>query len=90
MSRTPASEDFDPDHDEDRDGDRDDDTWEHDDDRHGDLDDEPEEDDREHRVVRRPNPLPSREEDEEELAEADILEEIDLDLDEIDSHAPGA
>ena len=81
MSRTPASEDFDPGHDEDRD----DDTW----DRQGDLDDDPEDDDPEHRVVRRPNPLPSREEDEEELAEADILEEIDLDLDEIDSHAPG-
>ena len=35
--------------------------------------------DREHRVARRPNPLPAREEDEEELAEADILEELDLD-----------
>ena len=36
-------------------------------------------DDREHRVAHRPNPLPAREEDDEELAEADILEEIDLD-----------
>jgi hypothetical protein len=35
--------------------------------------------DREQRVANRPNPLPSREEDEEELAEADILEELDLD-----------
>ncbi|HEY6177265.1 MAG TPA: hypothetical protein VIX73_22565 [Kofleriaceae bacterium] len=44
-------------------------------------DDEPElaADDREQRVARRPNPLPAREEDEEELAEADILEELDLD-----------
>jgi hypothetical protein len=44
-------------------------------------DDEPErmEDDREHCVANRPNPLPGREEDEEELAEADILEELDLD-----------
>lgn len=43
--------------------------------------DEPERDadDREHRVAHRPNPLPAREEDEEELAEADILEELDLD-----------
>jgi hypothetical protein len=42
--------------------------------------DEPdhEADDREHRVAHRPNPLPSREEDEEELAEADILDELDL------------
>lgn len=47
--------------------DRDDDDLEHD------------ADDREHRVAHRPNPLPSREEDEEELAEADILEELDLD-----------
>ena len=48
----------------------------------GDLrDDGPdhEADDREHRVAHRPNPLPAREEDEEELAEADILEERDLD-----------
>jgi hypothetical protein len=36
-------------------------------------------DDREHRVARRLNPLPSREEEEAELAEADILEELDLD-----------
>ena len=35
--------------------------------------------DREQRVANRPNPLPAREEDEEELAEADILEELDLD-----------
>jgi len=35
--------------------------------------------DREQRVAHRPNPLPAREEDEEELAEADILEELDLD-----------
>ena len=42
-------------------------------------DDEPDDDDdREHGVARRPNPLPSREEDEEELAEADILEELDI------------
>lgn len=40
------------------------------------LDSEP--DDREHRVAHRPNPLPVREEDEEELSEADILEELDL------------
>ena len=45
-------------------------------------DDEPDDDDdREHRVAHRPNPLPSREEDEEDLAEADILEELDLDVD---------
>jgi hypothetical protein len=44
-------------------------------------DDEPTDDadDQEHRVARRPNPLPSREEDEEELAEADIVEASDLD-----------
>ena len=43
-------------------------------------DDEPDEDSGgEQRVAHRPNPLPSREEDEEELAEADILEELDLD-----------
>jgi hypothetical protein len=50
------------------------------DDRSGPIrDDDPEDDDdREHRVARRPNPLPAREEDEEELAEADILEELDL------------
>lgn len=49
-------------------------------------DDEPahEADDREHRVAHRPNPLPSREEDEEELAEADILEDLDLDEDDED------
>lgn len=48
----------------------------------GERDDEPDDDDdREHRVARRPSPLPSREEDDEELAEADILEELDLDLD---------
>lgn len=54
----------------------------HPDDEPGVLADEPDtddgEDDREHRVAHRPNPLPSREEDEEELAEADILEELDL------------
>jgi hypothetical protein len=44
---------------------------------------EPSADDREHRVVRRPNPLPSREEEEEELAEADIQHELDLEEDEI-------
>jgi hypothetical protein len=43
-----------------------------------DDDDEFEPAERTQRVVRRPNPLPSREEDEEELAEADILEELDL------------
>jgi hypothetical protein len=46
-------------------------------------DDEPEPgggaDDREHSVARRPNPLPNREEEEEELADADILQELDLD-----------
>lgn len=49
--------------------------------RDDDRDDIPvrEDDDREHRVARRPNPLPAREEEEEELAEADILEELDLD-----------
>ena len=41
-------------------------------------------DDREHRVTHRPNPLPAREEDEEEIAEADILHELDLDEDEFD------
>jgi hypothetical protein len=35
--------------------------------------------DDESRVVRRPNPLPAREEEEEELAEADILDELDID-----------
>ena len=41
-------------------------------------------DDREHRVAHRPNPLPSREEDEEDLAEADILRELDFDEDDLD------
>lgn len=41
-------------------------------------------DGREHRVAHRPNPLPAREEDEEELAEADILRELDLDEDDLD------
>jgi hypothetical protein len=50
-------------------------------------------DDREHRVAHRPNPLPAREEDEEDLAEADLHRELDfddegdgldLDLDELD------
>lgn len=41
-------------------------------------------DDREHRVAHRPNPLPSREEDEEELAEADLLRELDFDDDDVD------
>ena len=45
---------------------------------------EHEADDREHRVAHRPNPLPSREEDEEELADADILEDRDLDEDDED------
>jgi hypothetical protein len=45
------------------------------------------EDDREHRVARRLNPLPAREEDEEELAEADLLHELDLDEDDIDLDA---
>ena len=44
----------------------------------GDDEPAPEADDREHCVVRRPNPLPSREEDEAELAEADIHEFLDL------------
>ena len=34
--------------------------------------------------ARRPNPLPAREEDEEELAEADILRELDFDADDLD------
>ena len=41
----------------------------------------PEADDREHRVVRRPNPLPNREEDDEELAEADFLDHLELEDD---------
>jgi hypothetical protein len=41
-------------------------------------------DDREHRVAHRPNPLPAREEDEEDLAEADILRELDFDADDLD------
>jgi hypothetical protein len=46
------------------------------------VDDEPEHeaDDQEHRVAHRPNPLPSREEDEEELAEADLFELDDDDV----------
>lgn len=35
--------------------------------------------DREHRVAHRANPLPLREEEEEELSEADIMEELDDD-----------
>jgi hypothetical protein len=54
-----------------RDGDRDDEL----DDPFGDGD----EDDEGHRVVHRPNPLPEREEEEEELAEADILDELEID-----------
>jgi hypothetical protein len=56
------------------------DPFDPDDERDGTADREPgapEADDREHRVVHRPNPLPSREEDEEELAESDILEALD-------------
>jgi hypothetical protein len=41
-------------------------------------------DDREHRVALRPNPLPVREEDEEELADADILRELDFEDDDLD------
>jgi hypothetical protein len=41
-------------------------------------------DDRERCVAHRPNPLPSREEDEEELAEADILRELDFEEDDLD------
>jgi hypothetical protein len=41
-------------------------------------------DGREHRVAHRPNPLPAREEDEVELAEADLLHQLDLDEDDID------
>jgi hypothetical protein len=44
----------------------------------GDDRDEQAPDDREHPVARRPNPLPFREEEEEELAAADILDELDL------------
>jgi hypothetical protein len=35
--------------------------------------------DREHQVAHRPEPEPNREEDEEELAEADLLEKPDAD-----------
>ena len=41
-------------------------------------DDEPIED-REYAVAHRPNPLPIREEEEQELSEADIMEELDFD-----------
>jgi hypothetical protein len=41
-------------------------------------------DDREHRVAHRPSPLPAREEDEQDLAEADLHRELDFD-DESDS-----
>ena len=41
-------------------------------------------DDREHRVAHRPNPLPAREENEEDLAEADILRELDFEEDDLD------
>jgi hypothetical protein len=40
-----------------------------------------EDEDREHGVAHRPNRLPNREEEEEELSEADIMEELDLDQD---------
>ena len=40
-------------------------------------------DDPEHRVAHRPNPLPAREEEEEELAEADILRELDFEEDDL-------
>jgi len=50
-------------------------------------DSEPTGDDREHAVAHRVNPLPAREEDEEELAEADILHELDLDDEDIDLDA---
>jgi hypothetical protein len=59
------------------------DPFDLDDEREPDHEPEPEDpdapatDDREHRVAHRPNPLPSREEDEEELAESDILEALD-------------
>jgi len=44
------------------------------------LHDEPDiVEDREHRVAHRVNPLPIREEEEEELSEADIMEELDDD-----------
>jgi hypothetical protein len=36
-------------------------------------------DDGDQRVAHRPNPLPAREEDEEEIAEADIMEVLDAD-----------
>ena len=42
--------------------------------RDDDAEPEHEADDQEHRVAHRPNPLPSREEDEEEVAEADLFE----------------
>jgi hypothetical protein len=50
-------------------------------------------DDREHRVAHRPNPLPAREENEDDLAEADLHceldggdegDDLDLDLDDLD------
>jgi|GEM_PF-5569715 len=42
-------------------------------------DDDVDDGDREIGVARRVNPLPLREEEEEELSEADIMEELDLD-----------
>jgi hypothetical protein len=41
-------------------------------------DDEVDDGDREIGVAHRPNPLPLREEEEEELSEADIMEELDM------------
>lgn len=49
------------------------------------------EDDRERRVARRLNPLPAREEDEQELAEADLFHELDdddINLDAFDDDEP--
>lgn len=42
-------------------------------------DDDDQAEEREQRVAHRVNPLPLREEEEEELSEADIMEELDID-----------
>jgi hypothetical protein len=42
-------------------------------------DDLGDDEEREYGVSHKPNPVPSREEEEEELAEADIMEKLDLD-----------
>lgn len=51
----------------------------------GDDEDDADAEDREQGVARRVNPLPIREEEEEELSEADIMEELDpSDLDKLE------